>query len=81
MFRMKFEINKEGLQKVKEQIKRIKNNEMTKTEQLILMIENYEDVLEHSGVVDELIIYTSKKISEANKECVNKGWNYAEDDF
>jgi len=54
---------------------------MTKTEQLILMIENYEDVLEHSSVVDELIIYTSNKISEANKECVNKGWNYAEDDW
>lgn len=47
---------------------------MTKTEQLISMIENYEYVLEHSSVVDELIIYTSKKISEANKEC-----NFKED--
>ena len=41
---------------------------MTKVEQLISMLENYEDVLEHSSVVDELIIYTSRKISEANKE-------------
>ena len=49
---------------------------MTKTEQLISIIENYEYVLEHSSVVDELIIYTSKKISEANKEC-----NFKEDAY
>ena len=53
---------------------------MNKVEQLISMLENYEDVLEHSDAIDDMILYVSSKISEANKECINKGWNYVEDD-
>lgn len=40
---------------------------MTRTEQLISMIENYEYQLEETNVVDELIILVSEKISEASK--------------
>ncbi|APC44306.1 hypothetical protein [Pseudoalteromonas phage PH357] len=54
---------------------------MTKTEQLISMIENYEDVLEENGTIDEIILYVSEKIYEANESTANKGWSYLEDDM
>lgn len=54
---------------------------MTKTEQLISMIENYGDVLEGNETIDEIILYVSEKIYEANESTVNKGWAYLEDDM
>lgn len=40
---------------------------MTRTEQLISMIEDYKYQLEETDVLDELIILVSQKISEASK--------------
>lgn len=54
---------------------------MTKTEQLIAMIENYGQVLEDNETIDEVIIHVSEKIYEANEATVNKGWSYLEDDM
>lgn len=50
-----------------------------KVEQLLDMIDNYADVLEEVGELDNIIKIVSEKIYEANKITVNKGWNYIED--
>lgn len=55
---------------------------MTKTEQLIAMIENYGQVLEDNETIDEVILYVSEKITEADKVTCNKGYGYyIDDDF
>lgn len=50
-----------------------------KRQQLLDMIDNYADVLDEVGELDNIIKIVSEKIYEANKEVVNKGWNYIED--
>lgn len=54
---------------------------MNKTEQLISMLENYGYVLEEANTIDEVILYVSEKIYEANESTVNKGWSYLEDNM
>lgn len=60
---------------------------MNKTEQLISMLENYGYILEEANNIDEVILYVSEKITEANKVTCNKGYgyyidhNYVDDDF
>lgn len=53
---------------------------MTKQEQLISMIDNYGQVLEDDNTIDEIIMFVSNKIYEANENTCNKGYFY-EDDF
>lgn len=59
----------------------------TKTEQLLSILENYGDILEEADTIDEIILYVSEKISEANKVTCNKGYgyyidhNYIDDDY
>lgn len=59
----------------------------TKTEQLISMLENYGDVLDQTDNIDDVILYVSEKITEANGVTCNKGYgyyidhNYTDDDF
>ncbi len=50
-----------------------------RVEQLKDMINNYGDVLEEVGELENIIKIVSEKIYESNKTTVNKGWNYTED--
>ena len=54
---------------------------MNKTEQLLSILENYGDILEEADTIDEIILYVSEKISEANKVTYDKGYNYIDDDY
>lgn len=60
---------------------------MNKTEQLISMLENYGDILEEADSIDEIILYVSKKMTEANEVTCNRGYgyyidhDYIDDDF
>ena len=51
-----------------------------KTQQLSDMIDNYGIVLEEEGIIDEVIIYVSGKIYEANKLRGYAGYNFNLDD-
>ena len=51
-----------------------------KIEQLKDMIDNYGCVLEDEGFMDEVIIYVSGKIYEANKSRGYGGYNFDLDD-
>lgn len=51
-----------------------------KTQQLLDMIDNYGIILEEEGIIDEIIIYVSGKIYEANKLSGYVGYNFNLDD-
>lgn len=53
---------------------------MNKTEQLISMLQNYEECLEEANTIDEIILFVSEKITEANEVTGNKGYGYYLDD-
>ncbi len=51
-----------------------------KIEQLKDMIDNYGVVLEEEGIIDDVIIYVSGKIYEANRSIGYAGYNFNLDD-